>query len=119
MSKRAVTTPVPLVSIGGIERLLLRHIGAAPSGPLPEQRLAVAVICQAILDCRSRYEGERQGARRFILGDDMAAWARWVELEPAFVREVAEKTLYLIPNDGRPTAESEPESGQPRRRRRR
>jgi|JI10StandDraft_1071094.scaffolds.fasta_scaffold1214228_2 hypothetical protein len=89
--------PPPLVTIRAIEKLLLRHISAPPSGPLPEQRLIVAVICQAIADLRCGTTGEQQQARRFLLGDDLSAWAAWVDLQPSFIREVAVKTLYLLP----------------------
>jgi hypothetical protein len=89
--------PPPLVTIRAIEKLLLRHISAPPSGPLPEQRLIVAVICQAIADLRCGTTGEQRQARRFLLGDDLDAWATWVDLQPGFIREVAVKTLYLLP----------------------
>ena len=89
--------PPPLVTIRAIEKLLLRHISAPPSGPLPEQRLIVAVICQAIADLRCGTTGEQRQARRFLLGDDLSAWATWVDLQPSFIREVAVKTLYLLP----------------------
>lgn len=89
--------PPPLVTIRAIEKLLLRHISAPPSGPLPEQRLIVAVICQAIADLRCGTTGEQRQARRFLLGDDLDAWATWVDLQPSFIREVAVKTLYLLP----------------------
>ena len=89
--------PPPLVTIRAIEKLLLRHISAPPSGPLPEQRLIVAVICQAIADLRCGTTGEQRQARRFLLGDALDAWATWVDLQPGFIREVAAKTLYLLP----------------------
>lgn len=89
--------PPPLVTIRAIEKLLLRHISAPPPGPLPEQRLIVAVICQAIADLRRGTTGEQRQARRFLLGDDLGAWAAWVDLQPSFIREVAVKTLYLLP----------------------
>ena len=89
--------PPPLVTIRAIEKLLLRHISAPPSGPLPEQRLIVAVICQAIADLRCGTTGEQRQARRFLLGDDLDAWATWVDLQPGFIREVATKTLRTKP----------------------
>ena len=89
--------PAPLVTIHAIEKLLLRHISAPPSGPLPEQRLIVAVICQAIADLRGGTASERQQARYFLMGDDLGAWAQWVDLQPSFIREVAIKTRYLLP----------------------
>lgn len=95
--RRRAKLPPPLVTIRAIEKLLLRHISAPPSGPLPEQRLIVAVICQAIADLRCGTSGEQRQARRFLLGDDLGAWATWVDLQPSFIREVAVKTLYLLP----------------------
>ena len=98
--KQRAKLPPPLVTIRAIEKLLLRHISAPPSsvdsGPLPEQRLIVAVICQAIADLRCGTTGEQRQARRFLLGDDLDAWAAWVDLQPSFIREVATKTLYLL-----------------------
>ena len=90
--------PPPFVTIRAIEKLLLRHISAPPSGPLPDQRLIVAVICQAIADLRCGTTGEQRQARRFLLGDDLGAWAAWIDLQPSFIREVATKTLYLLPS---------------------
>lgn len=95
--RRRAKLPPPLVTIRTIEKLLLRHISAPPSGPLPEQRLIVAVICQAIADLRCGTTSEQRQARRFLLGDDLGAWATWVDLQPSFIREVAVKTLYLLP----------------------
>ncbi|MCX8521791.1 MAG: hypothetical protein ORN28_09690 [Rhodoferax sp.] len=95
--KQRAKLPPPLVTIRAIEKLLLRHISAPPSGPFPEQRLIVAVICQAIADLRCGTTGEQRQARRFLLGDDLDAWATWVDLQPRFIREVAVKTLYLLP----------------------
>lgn len=89
--------PPPLVTIRAIEKLLLRHISAPPSGPLPEQRLIVAVICQAIADLRCGTKAEQQQARHFVMGEDLSAWAQWVDLQPSFIREVAIKTHYLLP----------------------
>ena len=90
--KHAKTTlPPPLVKIRTIERMLLRHA----IGPIPEARLVVAVICQAMADCRSGSKDDRRTARAFLNGGDLDAWAALVDLNPAFVREVAIKTHYL------------------------
>ena len=106
--RRRAKLPPPLVTIRAIEKLLLRHISAPPSGPLPEQRLIVAVICQAIADLRCGTTGEQRQARRFLLGDDLSAWATWVDLQPSFIREVAVKTLYLLPVAEEPVTPCEP-----------
>jgi len=108
--------PPPLVTIRAIEKLLLRHISAPPSGPLPEQRLIVAVICQAIADLRCGTTGEQRQARRFLLGDDLDAWATWVDLQPGFIREVAAKTLYLLPVTEEADTQREPSGDHSERR---
>ena len=108
--------PPPLVTIRAIEKLLLRHISAPPSGPLPEQRLIVAVICQAIADLRCSTTGEQRQARRFLLGDDLDAWATWVDLQPGFIREVAAKTLYLLPVAEEPVTPCKPPNDHSERR---
>lgn len=83
--------PPPLVKIRTIERMLLRHA----TGPIPEARLVVAVICQAMADCRSGSKDDRRTARAFLYGRNLDAWAALVDLDPTFVREVAIKTHYL------------------------
>jgi cytochrome oxidase assembly protein ShyY1 len=83
--------PPPLVKIRTIERMLLRHA----TGPIPEARLIVAVICQAMADSRSSSKNERRTARNFLYGRDLDAWAALIDLDPTFVREVAIKTHYL------------------------
>jgi hypothetical protein len=83
--------PPPLVKIRTIERMLLRHA----TGPIPEARLIVAVICQAMADCRSGSKDNRRTARVFLYGGNLDAWAALVDLDPTFVREVATKTHYL------------------------
>ena len=108
--------PPPLVTIRAIEKLLLRHISAPPSGPLPEQRLIVAVICQAIADLRCGTTGEQRQARRFLLGDALDAWATWVDLQPGFIREVAAKTLYLLPVTEEADTQREPSGDHSERR---
>lgn len=114
--RRRAKLPPPLVTIRAIEKLLLRHISAPPSGPLPEQRLIVAVICQAIADLRCGTTGEQRQARRFLLGDDLDAWATWVDLQPGFIREVAAKTLYLLPATEEADTQREPSGDHSERR---
>lgn len=81
----------PLVGMRVIERLLLRHVFA----PVPEAKLIVAVICQAIADVVSTHEYTRRRAHRFLLGDRLDHLAELVSLNPEFVREVAIKSRYL------------------------
>ena len=83
--------PRPLVSIRVIERLLLRHA----TGPTPEKRLIVAVICQAMVDSRCGSRDDRRTAQDFLRSGVLDGWANLVDLHPAFVREVARKTHYL------------------------
>ena len=87
------TRPVPLVGIKAIERMFLRQIDTA----LPEGRLAVAVICQAMVDCAVSGPIERADAQGFLRGWRLDAWAGLVGLSPDFVRDVAIRTLYLAP----------------------
>lgn len=84
-------SPQPLLRIQAIERLLLRHVHAH----IPEVRLIVAVICQAIADCAVGSDRERAEARQFMRGEQLNTWAALVDLKPDFVREVAVKTGYL------------------------
>ncbi|WP_275760737.1 hypothetical protein [Ralstonia pseudosolanacearum] len=94
---RRAARPRPLVTIRAVERLLLRHVPVLVNGLLPEQRLIVAVLCQAIAD--ARYADRKQlqeDAERFLRSDDLAQVAGLIDLNPAFVREVAVKTGYLL-----------------------
>jgi len=80
-----------------VERLLLRHVNAPATGPLPEQRLIVAVLCQAIADARfAEKKHVQEDAERFLRGENLAHVADLIDLNPAFVREVAVKTGYLL-----------------------
>jgi hypothetical protein len=92
----------PLVSVDCLSRVLLRQA----SGPEPEKKLAVAVICRAIEDCRpdprvsltrkeARYQAavQRQ-AIRFMQGTALDAWASAFDLDARFIRELAIKTGY-------------------------
>ena len=94
---RRVARPRPLVTIRAVERLLLRHVPAPVTGLLPEQRLIVAVLCQAIADARyADRKHLQEDAERFLRSDDLAQVAGLIDLNPAFVREVAVKTGYLL-----------------------
>lgn len=88
--------PPPRVGIHVIERLLLRHVNAPLGGPVSEQRLVVAVICQALVDACCGTRGERRDAKRFLRGPDLVVWAARVDLHHEFIREVAIKTNYLL-----------------------
>ncbi len=94
---RRAERPRPLVTMRVVERLLLRHVNSPATGPLPEQRLIVAVLCQAIADARyAESQSVQDDAERFLRGDDLAQVAGLIDLNPAFVREVAVKTGYLL-----------------------
>ena len=86
--------PAP-VNIRAIERLLLRHVSTPASGPTPEQRLVVAVICQAMVDSRAGTTQQRTEARTYLRGPCLDFWATSIGLEPEFVREIAIKAMYL------------------------
>ncbi|CBJ38800.1 conserved protein of unknown function [Ralstonia solanacearum CMR15] len=94
---RRAARPRPLVTMRVVERLLLRHVPVPVTGLLPEQRLIVAVLCQAIADARYADRAHLQeDAERFLRGGDLAQVAGLIDLNPAFVREVAVKTGYLL-----------------------
>lgn len=96
---RRAARPRPLVTMRVVERLLLRHVNAPATGPLPEQRLILAVLCQAIADARYADKKHLQeDAERFLRGEGLAHVADLIDLNPAFVREVAIKTGYLLPD---------------------
>ena len=103
--------PRHLVSVDCLRQVLLRKA----SGPEPEKKLAVAMICQAIEDCRidsraapkpskerfgstaseARYQAVVQHqAIRFMQGEALDAWASAFELDARFIRELAIKTGY-------------------------
>ena len=90
----------PLVGLACLEKVLLRQA----SGPEPEKKLAVTVICRAIADCRSDVRGpdvipagrdsalvQRQ-AIRFMQSSALDAWASAFDLDARFIRELAIKT---------------------------
>lgn len=85
----------PRVSIRILEKVLLNQA----EGPLPEKRLVVAVICQALVDVRGLDRDHRRSALEFLLGHDLDIWASLVDLHPAYVRELAQKSGYLVESD--------------------
>ncbi|QCX47843.1 hypothetical protein [Ralstonia pseudosolanacearum] len=94
---RRAARPRPLVTMRVVERLLLRHVPVPVTGLLPEQRLIVAVLCQAIADARyGENRPVQEDAERFLRSDDLVQVAELIDLNPAFVREVAVKTGYLL-----------------------
>ncbi|MHA6890852.1 hypothetical protein [Ralstonia pseudosolanacearum] len=94
---RRAARPRPLVTMRVVERLLLRHVPVPVTGLLPEQRLIVAVLCQAIADARyGENRPVQEDAERFLRSDDLVQVAGLIDLNPAFVREVAVKTGYLL-----------------------
>lgn len=95
-TKRA-ERPRPLVTMRAVEKLLLRHVHAPTTGLMPEQRLIVAVLCQAIADARyGESQSVQDDAERFLRSNDLAQVAGLIDLTSAFVREVAVKTGYLL-----------------------
>ena len=84
--------PKPLVGLQVIEKVLNRHTFLV----CPESRLVVAVIGSAIADCLSlSNKRQRNAARRFVLGADLALWCDLVGLHPDFVRRIARQAGYL------------------------
>lgn len=89
--KQSAMPVKPLVGIRSIERLLLRNVFA----PVPEAKLLVAVISQAIADAVSTNEYTRRRACRFLLGKRLDYLANLVDLNSEFVRELARRSRYL------------------------
>lgn len=85
-----------LVKIHAIGRWFLRCIPTPVTGPLAEQRLAVAVILQAMIDVRFGSLLEGRSARAFLLGPDLQIWVDHLGLDIDFVRTVARKSGYLL-----------------------
>ena len=88
--------PKPKVSIQAIEKMLLRHVDAPSAGPLPEQRLVVAVICHTLVDALNGNDSQQHAAARFLRGAELSFWTALVDLNPRFVREVATQCGYLM-----------------------
>ncbi|MGD7525675.1 hypothetical protein ACQCPX_10785 [Ralstonia pseudosolanacearum] len=81
---RRAARPRPLVTIRAVEKLLLRHVNAPATGLMPEQRLIVAVLCQAIADARyADRKHLQEDAERFLRSDDLAQVAGLIDLNPA------------------------------------
>lgn len=89
--KAASRRQKPLVGIRAIERVLIRNVFA----PVPEAKLIVAVICQAMADAASTDDYHRRKACEFLQGRHLDYFADLVELNPQFVREVARRARYL------------------------
>lgn len=91
-TSRQLAMPLkPLVGMRAIERVLLRHAFAQ----VPEVKLLVAVMCQAMADAISTDEYIRRRAYRFLVGDRLDYLSGLVGLEPEFVREVARRSRYF------------------------
>jgi hypothetical protein len=109
----------PVVSIGAIHRVLMRHA----QGTEPEKALGVAVLTLAIADCRgglrlspppptrtrlSQHQAQirrrRLEAGVFMHGEGLRAWAGLLGLNASFVRDLAIKTGYLQPCDAKDLA---------------
>ena len=89
--KRASKRPKPLVGLRVIERVLIRNVFA----PVPEAKLIVAVICQAMSDAVSTDEYLRRRACEFLDSRRLDFFADLVDINPEFVREVARRARYL------------------------
>lgn len=83
--------PKPLVGLRAIERVLLRNVFA----PVPEAKLIVAMICQAMADAVSPDEYLRRRASEFLRSRRLDFFADLVDINPDFVREVARRARYL------------------------
>ncbi|MDA8327543.1 MAG: hypothetical protein M0Z83_01065 [Betaproteobacteria bacterium] len=81
----------PLVGIRIIERMLLRHVFA----PVPEAKLIVAMICQAMADAISSDDYLRRRAYEFLQSRRLDFFTDLVDINPEFVRDVARRTRYL------------------------
>ncbi len=101
-AKRQPKPPAPKVSIQAIEKLLLRQVNAPSTGPLPEQRLVVAVICHTLVDALYGDTWQQRSANRFLTGPELSFWASLVDLNPQFVCEVATRCGYLLDDAGGP-----------------
>ena len=91
LNPKAAKRPKPLVGLRAIERVLLRNVFA----PVPEAKLIVAVICQAMSDAVSPDEYSRRMACEFLRSRRLDFFADLVDINPEFVREVARRAHYL------------------------
>lgn len=81
----------PELSPATLERLMRRHLEVIS----PDARLFLAVIVQALRDCRAHSRDVRRDARRFFSDGRMHGFADYIGINPDFVREVASKAGYL------------------------
>ncbi len=74
---------------------------------IPEAKLVVAVICQAIDDCYRAGHVFKCRAWNFMNDERLELWAGAVGLDAGFIRHVAIKTGYMTPErPNRPPAKS-------------
>lgn len=81
----------PELSPAALERLMRRHLEVIS----PDAWLFLAVVVQALRDCRAHSRDVRRDARRFFSDGRMHGFADHIGINPEFVREVARKTGYL------------------------
>lgn len=87
--------PAPKVHIGMVSRVLTRKL-MEEMEDLPEARLAIAMIVQAIADCHERDDRDRHDARRFLVTRRLDFWCDQLDIEVGFVRMVAVRSGYLV-----------------------
>jgi len=83
--------------VDNVKCILMRHAAQ----DTPETRLAVAVLCQAVIDTRPHdvagevkareWDAVRADANTFLAGDGLNTWAELAGLEPGFVRAIAQR----------------------------
>lgn len=86
-----ILPPKPELSPAALERLMRRHLEVIS----PEARLFLAVIVQALRDCRAHSRDVRRDARRFFSDGRMGGFADHIGINPDFIREVARKSGHL------------------------
>lgn len=87
--------PAPKVHIGMVSRVLTRKLMEGMED-LPEARLVIALIVQAIADCHERDDRDRHDARRFLASRRLDFWCELLGIEADFVRMVAVRSGYLV-----------------------
>lgn len=65
--------PAPKVHVGMITRVLTRKVMEGMED-MPEARMVIAVIVQAIADCHKRDDRDRHDARRFLASKRLDFW---------------------------------------------
>lgn len=86
-----ILPPKPQLSPATLERLMRRHLEVIS----PDARLFLAVIVQALRDCRAHSRDVRRDARRFFSDGRMHGFADYIGINPEFIGEVARKSGYL------------------------